>query len=49
MKTRGTIHAAFAKPGLWWSRKRSVMVVKRIQIQTTNKNISKTRSRHPRR
>src|ERR1700753_1825688 len=42
MKTRKRIHAAFAHPDISWSRKRSVMIVKRIQIQITKRKISTT-------
>src|ERR1700754_889698 len=45
MKTRKRIQSPFAHPDISWSRNRSVMIVKRIQIQTTKRKISTTRSR----
>src|ERR1044072_913698 len=41
MKTRKSTHAAFAHPDMEWSRKRSVRIVIRIQIQMTKKKTSK--------
>ena len=40
MKTRKRTQTAFAQPDISWSRKRSVMIVMRIQIQITKKKIS---------
>ena len=48
MKTRNSTQAAFAQPESAWSRKRSVRIVIRIQIQMTKKKTSKaTRSASP--
>src|ERR1051326_8184881 len=44
MKTRKSTQAAFAQPDNSWSRKRSVRIVIRIQIQTTKKKISRASS-----
>ncbi len=40
MKTRKSTQAAFAQPESSWSRKRSLRIVIRIQIQITKKNTS---------
>src|ERR1700761_5637761 len=45
MKTRKRSQTAFPQPDISWSRKRSVTIVKRIQIQATKRKISKTTSR----
>ena len=48
MKTRKRTQAAFAQPEISWSRKRSLRIVIRIQIQITKKKTSKaTRSASP--
>src|SRR6188472_3802078 len=48
MKTRKRTQAAFAHPEVSWSRKRSLRIVIRIQIQITKKKTSKaTRSASP--
>src|SRR6476646_3334398 len=48
MKTRKSTQAAFTHPDVSWSRKRSVRIVIRIQIQMTKKKTSKaTRSASP--
>src|SRR6266516_13785 len=43
MTTRNSTQAAFAQPESSWSRKRSLRIVIRIQIQTTKKKISRAR------
>src|SRR6185295_19705279 len=40
MKTKNRTQAAFAQPEVSWSRKRSVRIVIRIQIQITKKKTS---------
>src|SRR3954454_20309785 len=48
MKTRNRTQAAFAQPESSWSRKRSLRIVIRIQIQMTKKKTSNaTRSASP--
>src|SRR6476469_5172841 len=45
MKTRKSTQAAFTQPEVSWSRKRSLRIVIRIQIQITKKKTSKTTRR----
>src|SRR6478609_9410593 len=45
MKTRNRTQAAFTQPEVSWSRKRSVRIVIRIQIQITKKKTSKAMRR----
>src|ERR1700709_107550 len=45
MKTRNSTQAAFPQPDSSWSRKRSLMIVIRIQIQITKKKTSKATRR----
>src|ERR1700704_6688743 len=46
MKTKNRTQTAFAQPDVSWSRKRSLRIVIRIQIQITKKKISSTTRRN---